>query len=166
MCRGIRENSDRLLWVHPKSHDFGYEGLGMRRFIRFILRGSLFLFLWRAWCNELTLPGKYLVGGMLFACFGTASVQIPVYQILCGLAALLFTTGIVGVLFKPRVTVAGSFPEKASAGKVICGEFTLTNSSHVPAYDVALGFYDLPAALRQEDAEQIVPALPCDASAT
>lgn len=125
----------------------------------------LAVYVWRSWRNELTPAGKYLVGSMFLACFGTASVQIPVYQMLCALAALLIVAGCVGVVFRARVNVIGRFPEKGTVGELISAEFTVTNRSLLPAYDVALGFYDLPRGLRQFSAEQIVPALPSGAAA-
>lgn len=121
---------------------------------------------WMSWRHELTPPGKYVVACMFLACFGTASVQIPVYQLLCALAALLLVAASIGVAVRPRALVVGRFPEKGTAGQALSAQFTVINNLRFPAYDVSAGFFDLPTTIHQEEADQIVPTLSGRASVT
>jgi uncharacterized protein (DUF58 family) len=114
---------------------------------------------WRRWRDEVTPAGKYLLGGVSLAIFGLITVQIPIYQVLFALAALLAVAEVAGVIFSPRVKVAGEFPLKATAGQPVVGHFTVANQSWRPTYDLELGLFGLPAAIREVDAGGSVPCL-------
>lgn len=116
-------------------------------------------YLWWSWRYELTLGGKYLVGGLLLAGLGTVSVRIPIYQIFCGVLILLFVAGFVGSLVRPNVKVSGEFPLKAGVDHPVTAQITVTNVGLLPAYDLTLGFFDLPDALRVPNGEMTIPML-------
>jgi len=116
---------------------------------------------------KLTDPGKLLLVAALVA-MGTGSVgsQVPVYHLFAVLSCLLVVAVVVARLFRRRVEVAGSFGRKAVAGHDIVGHFELTNLSALPAYDVSLGFFDLPPVVRQVEAEGMIPCIEPGRAAT
>jgi len=116
-------------------------------------------YLWRQWRNEITRGGQFLVYAFMVSAFGAVSVQMPIYQVFCGLLTLWLVTGFVGFVLRPKVSISGNFPEKTTAGESITGEFTLTNISRWPSYDVAVGLFELPRSLRQIDGDLTVPVL-------
>ncbi len=121
---------------------------------------------WLRWRDDITPAAKYLFAGVVLAVVGTISVAIPVYQIFCALAALLGVAEIAGFVFRPKVSITGRLAEKTSVGEPATGEFIVTNLARRPAYDLALGFFDLPVYLTEHDAGRTVPFLPRGESAT
>ena len=67
--------------------------------------------LWRSWQYEITPAGKCLVGGVFLAALGSVSVQIPIYQVLCGVAGMMLVALVVGTAFWPVVRIDGRLPE-------------------------------------------------------
>lgn len=107
--------------------------------------------IWNLWRFKMTLPGRMLLGATAMSLMGTISIQIPIYQIFCGLSALLFGALVAGFAFRPHVTMAGELPRTATVGQTVRAEFTITNHSKRPAYDLSLGFIDLTKALDHTD---------------
>lgn len=106
--------------------------------------------MWRSWCDEITAPGKWMVGALLIAGLGTVTVQVPVYQIFCGLATILCVSIFTGFLVFPAVKVDGSLPDQTSAGSTVKGTMSVTNKSWFrPAYDINIGLYDLQDGLSE-----------------
>jgi uncharacterized protein (DUF58 family) len=110
--------------------------------------------LWRQWKYEISPAGRYLVFALLFSGVGAVSVQMPIYQIFCALVALMFVVGTFGLILRPRVALSGSLPKKSSVGLPLSGEFTITNESWLPAFDLAVGFFGLPKSIRQTEVDR------------
>ena len=103
-------------------------------------------FRWQ-WKHELTAGGKTLVYAIALTGMGTVSVQLPIYQAFCALVVLLATSAGVGSLFRPTVGLEPDLPERGTAGVPLSGPVRVTNRSRFrPAFDLHVGFYDLPDA--------------------
>lgn len=122
--------------------------------------------LYDAWRFKITWHARYLSYASLLAGLGSISVLVPIYQIFCGLAALLSVSWIVGLLKRPRVTVSGDFPAKTTAGQAVTGEFTVKNLSRWMIYDFALGLFRLPKYLEQTEHDRGLEHLASNASDT
>ena len=117
----------------------------------------LFTYVWRF---KLTPHGKLLVGaGIVSGLLGSASLDAPVYPILCCLFFLGFTALLVNSSYRPRLRVHAELPDKAVAGQALEFEATVTNVGRQTAYDIAAGFSGLPAHLRDESPATYAPAL-------
>jgi len=121
---------------------------------------------WSGWRHKITPGGRWLVAAVFLAGLGTTvSVLIPFYQLFCSLAAVLAVVEVTGVLWRPRIRVAGGLPERSSVGETISGRFSLKNRSGRPAWDVTLRIASLPAGLRAGPAPRAVSELPTGDSA-
>ena len=78
--------------------------------------GPLYRYFWRF---KLTPAGRGTVGAFLLAAVGSITVEIPIYQLACGLLALLFVTEPLGLLFRPSVDLQGRLPERARGRRVV-----------------------------------------------
>jgi uncharacterized protein (DUF58 family) len=116
--------------------------------------------LWRSWCDEITTPGKWLVATLLLSGLGTVTVQVPIYQLFCGLAVILIVSIAGGFMFFPSVTVTGSLPDRTTTGLDVVGKLTVKNTSWFrPAYDVNIGLFDLPHGLSENSQENTIRRL-------
>ena len=98
---------------------------------------------------------------------GTVSVQMPLYQAFCALVMLLAVASGACSLLRPKLTLAPAPPARATAGAAAEGTVTLTNRRRwLPAFDVCVGFYDLPDAFAETPEAVAVPYLPAGATAT
>ncbi|MCP4640848.1 MAG: hypothetical protein GY851_10460, partial [bacterium] len=98
---------------------------------------------------RITRAGLYLgVGWMLCGSIGSFSVDMPIFRLFFVLAAVFAVAFVAGPLLRPRLTVAGGLPAKASAGHPVKGEFTMTNGSGRAGYDLSVGYFSLPRFLR------------------
>ena len=121
--------------------------------------------LWRSWHDEITRPGKYLVGMILLAGLGTVSVTVPVYQLFCGLATILAVSMLAGFALIPAVSISGRMPAKATAGERLNGHFRITNRSRLrPAIDLGIGLFDLPAGIMRAMHDPTIAWLPAGRS--
>ena len=111
------------------------------------------------WHFKLTAAGRGAVLAMLLAAAGSITVEIPIYQIFCGLMALLFVTDPLGILLRPTVELSGRLPERARCGEPLTGVFTISNHSRKPVFDLMLGMFDLPREITMLDADRYVPTL-------
>jgi uncharacterized protein (DUF58 family) len=85
------------------------------------------------------------------------TVEIPIYQLFCGLLGLLAISETLGLLFKPTFELKGSPPSRSMAGESVTAEFIVRNRSRWrPAYDVMLGVFGLPASVRHADGDQFL----------
>ena len=106
------------------------------------------------WAYRFTTGGKWLLAGVLLSgTIGSASVEIPIYQLFCALLVILFVDRTANFLLRPRIDIAGRLPEKATAGEPIAAQYTLTNRGRWPAYDVGLRFFRLPRTFESLDPE-------------
>ncbi len=115
---------------------------------------------WHFWRFKTTLSGRMLMAAMAMSLLGSISVQIPIYQIFSALSAFFVVTFLCGLWFRPRVTIAGTLPRTASVGELVQAEFSVTNDSRRPAYDLSLGFIDLTKAIEHVDRELSINVLP------
>lgn len=108
-------------------------------------RSAAYRYLRFLWTFRFTTGGKWLLAGLFLSCaLGSATVEIPIYQVFCALLALLCVDRIAGFLWRPRIDVLGTFPEKTTAGQSIDAEYTLVNRGKLTAYDLGLRFLRLP----------------------
>ncbi len=117
------------------------------------------VWVWNFWRFKMTLSGRMLLGATMMSLMGTISVQIPIYQIFCSLSALLVVTFLAGLWCRPRVKITGVLPRTATVGQPVRTQFTMTNASGSPAYDLSLGFIDLTKAIEHMDRELSVDVL-------
>jgi uncharacterized protein (DUF58 family) len=116
---------------------------------------------------KLTDPGKLLAVGTLFALTGgSLTLAAPLYYIFTSLIALLLISLVLGMIYWPRVSVSGGFPDKAVAGQPVTGRFTLFNRSRFNVHDVSLDYFELPVTLERLEHAESVPRLGPGESAT
>ena len=127
---------------------------------------TVYAYFHRQWRNELTDGGKVLVWCIALSGIGTVSVQMPLYQAFCALVMLLAVTSGACSLLRPKLTVVPTLPPRATAGVPVEGAATLTNRRRwLPAFDVCVGFHDLPGAFAETPERVAVPYLPAGATA-
>ena len=82
-------------------------------------RFSLVAFLWDyAWRFKLTRLGKWLIGGgFLCGLLSSASLDVPVYPVFCGMFLVGFVSLLVNLFYRPRLSVSGTLPERVVAGE-------------------------------------------------
>ena len=116
---------------------------------RLSLRGLL----WRVWHFDLTGGGRVLLAAIFFSGLaGCMTFLVPIYNTFVVLVFMYVACYVASVLLHPRISISGSFPEKAIAGRAVEAELTVTNSSSIPSYDLSLGMFALPPSLKQNDA--------------
>jgi len=119
-----------------------WERSGAYRYLRFL------------WTFRFTTGGKWIIAGLLLSgVLGSATVEVPIYQMFCALLALLCVDRVVGFLLRPKLEVLGNFPAKATAGQIVAAQYTLVNQGKLTAYDLALGFFRLPRSFEAVDPE-------------
>ncbi|QDT64434.1 DUF58 domain-containing protein [Calycomorphotria hydatis] len=115
--------------------------------------------LWRQWRDDLTPSGKCIVWSIVLSGLGAVSVQMPIYQIFCGLIVLISLAAICALIMRPKVTMKGDFPLRTTAGAPARGIFHVTNIGKLPAFDVSLGFFDLPKSFYCQRDEYVISRL-------
>ncbi|MGD9857328.1 MAG: DUF58 domain-containing protein [Planctomycetaceae bacterium] len=117
------------------------------------------------WRFKLTPAGRLLVMAMMLSAVGSVSVEVPIYQIFCGLLGLLIVTEPIGLLLRPRLDVQGNLPARVRADQPFTATIRLTNRSWKPAFDVMAGVFGLPGSFEHHSADCFVPSLARGASA-
>lgn len=106
--------------------------------------------LWRSWCDEVTIGGKFLIAALIASGFGTVTVQLPIYQILCAIVAMTLVSLLAGFVSLPLVNVSADLPSRVVAGETIAASVTVTNrSKRRPLFDVGVGLFDMPGGIEQ-----------------
>lgn len=127
----------------------------MRRRPLYLYRAARFV-----WFFKLTPTGRMLVLSILLTAMGSVTTQLPIYQIFCGLFALLGVAESTALLFKPALKLTGEAPRRSMVGQTVSAEFSLRNVSRWrPAFDLMLGAFDLPGGVRQMDSDAYLPHL-------
>jgi uncharacterized protein (DUF58 family) len=103
----------------------------------------------------LTDSGMSMISGLILV--GLLTLAIPAYNILASIISLFLIGCILGFIFRPRARLTGQLPEKIVAGKEVSVRFLLTNKSRLPAYDVALGFDEMPRSFKELDRGRYIP---------
>jgi len=112
------------------------------------------------WSFKLTPAGRVLVVAIVVTALGSITTQLPIYQLFCGLLALLGVCELTGLAFKPSLRIDGWGPLRAAAGEPATATATVHNRSRWrPALDVSLGLFGLPGPVRQIDADRSLTAL-------
>ena len=124
-------------------------------------RSAVYRYLRYLWTYRFTAGGKWVIAGLLLsAALGSASVEIPIYQIFCALFALLCVDRFAGFLLRPALEIRGAFPARATAGQVVTGRYELVNRGKRTAYDLGLRFFRLPRSFDAADPETTLGHLP------
>lgn len=106
---------------------------------------------------KLTPAGRVLYAGIIAGTpLALASLLIPVHQLLSGMSMLGAGTLLIGWFTRPRVTLKGYFPAKASAGRPVRGEFILTNTGKHSVRDVGVQYFNLPKTIDKPRIEHLV----------
>lgn len=111
------------------------------------------------WRYKLTPGGRILFWNVAFTAAGAVTVQISVYQMFCVLTALSIAVAATNRLLRPRLSVKGELPHRATAGDEFQVEFELTNQSRWPAYDLMLWMIDLPRSIQFLSPDVALPRL-------
>ncbi len=121
---------------------------------------SLRKLLWRVWHFDLTVGGRILLAAIFFSGLaGCMTFLVPIYNMFIVLVFLYVTCYVASLLMHPRIRMSGSLPEKAMAGQRVDAEFTLTNRSRLPVFDLSLLMFSLPEGLRQTSADATLARL-------
>lgn len=104
----------------------------------------------RIWNFRMTAASKWLLAAILISgVLGSASVQVPIYQIFCTLFTAYIAVYLASTFFRAQVSLTGQLPERAGVSETIVGEFKVTNNSaRRPVFDVAVEPLTLPAEIQ------------------
>ncbi len=118
------------------------------------------------WDFKLTSQGKLLVGAGLAGGFlGASALDIPVYPLFLCLFWLGVIATLVNMLYRPRLDVSVTLPERVVAGQAFEAEAVIKNTGRWTAYDCAAGFLQLPWSMKETGAERYVRTLPAGQTA-
>lgn len=122
------------------------------------------LYLYRAaqfvWLFKLTPGGRVLVLAILLTALGSITTQLPIYQLFCGLFALLGVAELTGLCFKPSIQLEGVSPARSMAGDEVTAQFELRNRSRWrPALDLMLGLFGLPRGVTHRNGDTYLSCL-------
>lgn len=112
------------------------------------------------WRFRLTPAGKVMLAGILLSgmtCWVT--LHIPIYHVFCALVAAYLASSLFALLMRRKVSVRGQMPDRAVAGHEVTAVFRFTNRSRGPAYDLGVGFFHLPACVREAEGRAMLPRL-------
>jgi uncharacterized protein (DUF58 family) len=113
------------------------------------------------WRFKLTQAGKWIAAAWFVSGAGVVGLQLAIYQVFCALAALVGVAWTFGHLFRPKLDVKGSLPEKLVAGERAKAALTVTNHARRDAQAIGLIARDLGEALCPLEIDEhllIVPA--------
>ncbi len=116
-------------------------------------------FVWDFWRFKMTLTGRMLLGCIFFASFGLITIQVPIFFTYSALLALLISAFCVSLLFRPRVRLDATLPNRVSVGGSVKGRVRVTNRSRWPVFDLSIGFIDLTRALKHLDQDVSITAI-------
>ncbi|SFH86244.1 DUF58 domain-containing protein [Planctomicrobium piriforme] len=108
---------------------------------------------------RLTPVGQMAVFLMFLSASGIITVEIPIYQMFCGIVALFGVVEFCGTLFRPRLKVTATFPEKVTVGDTALGLVSIQNIGYFPACDIMCGCFLLPEGLSHTNARAMIPSL-------
>jgi len=108
---------------------------------------------------RLTPIGRVAVSLMFLSAIGLITVEIPIYQLFCGIVVLFGVVEFTGSLFRPRLKLTTAFPERVTAGEPVIGTVTIQNQGYFPACDLMCGCFLLPGGIRHSNALEMIPVL-------
>lgn len=113
-----------------------------------------------AWLHTTTRDGKMLAAAIVVsASISSASLDIPVFHLLCVLSGFAVVVYGVARLRRPHLSLRGPVPEKAVSGEILTITHTICNVGKRPAYDVTAGFLHLPDEVESVGVEELAPTL-------
>ncbi len=95
----------------------------------------------------MTDAGKVILRGIGFLAF--AALIIPAFDVLSVLISVMFVALVVGFIFRPRILVTGTLPDRILAGEVAHLTYTIRNIGRLPACHLRVRFRALPDAIEQ-----------------
>ncbi len=95
----------------------------------------------------LTDAGTVILRGIGFLAF--AALIIPAFDVLSVLVSVMLVALVVGFVFRPRILVTGTLPDRIIAGEVAHLTYTIRNIGRLPAYHLHVRFLALPEAIEQ-----------------
>lgn len=117
-------------------------------------RSAAYRYLRYLWTYRFTTGGKWLIVALFSAAvLGSATIEIPIYQIFCALLVLLCADRITGFFLRPKLEVLGAFPNQAVVGQLVTGRYELVNRGKWPAFDLSVRYFRLPGAFDAVDGE-------------
>lgn len=111
------------------------------------------------WRFKLTPTGRLLAMSLLLCAVGSISVEVPIYQVFCGLLGLLIIVEPIGLMMRPRLELRGSLPERVRADQPFTAPIRVTNRSWKPAFDVMAGLFSLPGPFEHKTADCFLPSI-------
>jgi len=96
-------------------------------------------------CFGLTDAGRVILRGTIFVAL--AALLIPTFGILSVLVFVMLVALVVGFIFRPRMQITGTLPERVVAGQVTHLTYSIRNIGRLPAYNVCVRFRTLPEAV-------------------
>ncbi len=104
---------------------------------------------WTSRRFQMTETGQGILIGTVFVFL--ACLVIPAFGILAALVVLQVVALGIGWWFRPRLCLQGNWPEQAVTGQIIRAQFTLTNPSRVPVYQLWMEPLAWPEAFEPEE---------------
>lgn len=120
------------------------------------------------WTYPFTPAGKIVVLALaVSAIAGSITDDMPIYQLPVTILVMVMLASMIGsVLRWFSVTIDGDWPARVTAGQTFRVDFTVTNPSRLPLYDVSLDCFQLPSTWLSRDEDRIVEVLMPGESAT
>ena len=95
----------------------------------------------------LTDAGKVILRGIAF--IALAALIIPAFDVLSVLVCVMLVALVIGFVFRPKVLVTGSLPDRIIAGQAAHLTYAIRNAGRLPAYNLRVRFRALPEAIEQ-----------------
>lgn len=115
---------------------------------------------------KLTPIGGAAVLGIFLSAFGGVTVEIPIYQIFCGVVCLFGIIEATGIIMRPHLRLSSSLPDKVVCGEQVQGTVTAQNAGWFPACDIMCVLFGMPRSLRHVDGNRCLRVIPRGASGT
>jgi len=125
-----------------------------------------------AWCygwyiRWFTMPGRLVAAIFpLILGYTVLSVRTPIRTLALALLALFLIDFFVGLLFRPRLTIRRTVPDRARAGSDVTVEYELVNRRNWSALDLEIDRYLSEKGLRLPHGPAVLPILDSHARQT
>lgn len=109
---------------------------------------------------KLTPAGRAAAVLLFFSALGLVTIEIPIYQVFCGLVALLGAVEFTGTVLGPKLQLEAEIPTVATVGEPIIGSVRVRNTGWFTAFDLMAGIFNGPRQVRQIDGDVVYSSLP------
>jgi uncharacterized protein (DUF58 family) len=109
---------------------------------------------------KLTPLGRAATVLLFFSALGLVTIEIPIYQIFCGMVGLLGAVEFTGTILGPRLFVESELPSVATMGEPVTGVVRARNRGWFPAFDLMAGIFAGPKPVEQLDGDTVLRYLP------